>query len=162
MVAVIKGAEVSDSALEVMQSYYDQLGCLETKIPFSQAKIYFKWLDAFDKGGWLGGNVAYTMSTSLLYEKACVLFNVAAISTKLAAAQDLGEEDGLRRATQLLQSAAGIFSAMTAPLPADCTEQKPTQDLSPDCWKPCPASVLPKPRTVSFERRFVTKRRQQL
>merc|ERR1712038_180057 len=54
MVAVIKGTEVSDSALEVMQSYYDQLGCLETKIPFSQAKIYFKWLDAFDKGGWLG------------------------------------------------------------------------------------------------------------
>merc|ERR1719239_1881724 len=73
MVAVIKGAEVSDAALEVMQSYYDQLGCLETKIPFNQAKIYFKWLDAFDKGGWLGGAVAYTMSTSLLYEKACVL-----------------------------------------------------------------------------------------
>merc|ERR1711971_909257 len=114
MVAVIKGAEVSDAALEVMQSYYDQLGCLEPKIPFNQAKIYFKWLDAFDKGGWLGGAVAYTMSTSLLYEKACVLFNVAAISTKLAAAQDLGEEDGLRRATQLLQSAAGVFSAMTA------------------------------------------------
>merc|ERR1712088_416842 len=126
MVAVIKGAEVSDAALEVMQSYYDQLGCLE-------AKIYFKWLDAFDKGGWLGGAVAYTMSTSLLYEKACVLFNVAAISTKLAAAQDLGVEEGLRRATQLLQSAAGVFSAMTAPLPADCTEQKPTPDLSPDC-----------------------------
>merc|ERR1712130_565126 len=121
MVAVIKGVEVSDAALEVMQSYYDQLGYLETKIPFNQAKIYFKWLDAFDKGGWLGGTVAYTMSTSLLYEKACVLFNVAAISTKLAAAQDLGEEDGLRRATQLLQSAA------------DCTEQKPTPDLSPDC-----------------------------
>jgi len=133
MVAVIKGAEVSDAALEVMQSYYDQLGYLETKIPFNQAKIYFKWLDAFDKGGWLGGTVAYTMSTSLLYEKACVLFNVAAISTKLAAAQDLGEEDGLRRATQLLQSAAGVFSAMTAPLPADCTEQKPTPDLSADC-----------------------------
>merc|ERR1719367_1893235 len=133
MVAVIKGAEVSDAALEVMQSYYDQLGCLETKIPFNQAKIYFKWLDAFDKGGWLGGAVAYTMSTSLLYEKACVLFNVAAISTKLASAQDLGEEEGLRRATQLLQSAAGVFSAMTAPLPADCTEQKPTPDLSPDC-----------------------------
>merc|ERR550517_2251116 len=44
MVAVIKGAEVSDAALEVMQSYYDQLGCLETKIPFNRAKIYFKWL----------------------------------------------------------------------------------------------------------------------
>merc|ERR1719430_1604346 len=115
MVAVIKGAEVSDSAPEVMQSYYDQLGCLETKIPFNQAKIYFKWLDAFDKGGWLGGAVSYTMSTSLLYEKACVLFNVAALSTKLASEQDL------RRATQLLQSASGVFTAMTVPLPADST-----------------------------------------
>merc|ERR1712037_797601 len=132
MVAVIKGAEVSDAALEVMQSYYDQLGNLEPKIPFNQAKIYFKWLDAFDKGGWLGGAVAYTMSTSLLYEKACVLFNVAAISTKLAAAQDLGEEDGLRRATQLLQSAAGVFSAMTAPLclaqAQDCVLRKAVRD----------------------------------
>merc|ERR1712013_23639 len=83
MVAVVKGAEVSDSALEVMQSYYDQLGCLETKIPFSQAKIYFKWLDAFDKGGWLGGNVAYTMSTSLLYEKACAHAKVLYLQTNL-------------------------------------------------------------------------------
>merc|ERR1719507_1843235 len=60
MVAVIKGAEVSDAALEVMQSYYDQLGNLEPKIPFNQAKIYFKWLDAFDKGGWLGGAVSFS------------------------------------------------------------------------------------------------------
>merc|ERR1712130_33198 len=149
MVAVIKGAEVSDAGLEVMQSYYDQLGCLETKIPFNQAKIYFKWLDAFDKGGWLGGAVAYTMSTSLLYEKACVLFNVAAISTKLAAAQDLGEEDGLRRATQLLQSAAGVFSAMTAPLPADCTEQKPTPDLSRDCLEALSSLCLAKASLAS-------------
>merc|ERR1719219_2013569 len=125
MVAVIKGAEVSDAALEVMQSYYDQLGCLETKIPFSEAKIYFKWLDAFDKGGWLGGPIAYTMSTNLLYEKACVLFNVAALSTQLASNQDLNQEDGLKKSAQLLQSSAGIFSAMRAPLPADSSEQKP-------------------------------------
>ena len=52
--------QVTSSALEAMQTYYDQLGGLETKIPFSEAKIYFKWLDAFDKGGWLGGQVSQT------------------------------------------------------------------------------------------------------
>jgi len=142
MVAAIKSGEVTTSALEAMQSYYDQLGCLETKMPFTQAKIYFKWLDAFDKGGWLGGAVSYTMSTSLLYEKACVLFNVAALSTRLAAEQDLGEEEGLRRATQLLQSASGVFTAMMIPLPADSTEQKPTLDLSPDCLEAIAALCL--------------------
>jgi len=133
MVAAIQAREVTISALEAMQSYYDQLGNLETKIPFTEAKIYFKWLDAFDKGGWLGGNIAYTMSTSLLYEKACVLFNVAALSTQLGATQDITQEDGLKKAVQLFQSSAGIFNAMTVPLPVHSTEQKPTLDLSADC-----------------------------
>ena len=134
MVAVIRTKEVTESGLEAMHSYYDQLGNLETKIPFAQAKIYFKWLDAFDKGGWLGEDfAAYTMSTSLVYEKACVLFNIAALSTQLAGAQEQEQEEGLKRATQLLQSAAGVFSAMTIPLPATSTEQKPTKDLSPAC-----------------------------
>ena len=100
MVAAIKSGEVTDSALEAMQSYYDQLGCLETKIPFSQAKIYFKWLDSFDKGSWISGNVQYTMSTNLLFEKACVLYNIAAMATQIGAIQDLHSEDSMRKAVK--------------------------------------------------------------
>ena len=100
MVAVIKGAEVSDAALEVMQSYYDQLGCLETKIPFNQAKIYFKWLDCFDKGSWLSGNIQYTMTTNLLYEKACVLFNIAALSTQMASSSSSMSEEEMKNSAR--------------------------------------------------------------
>lgn len=137
MVATIRDKECSADALHHMQNYFDQLGNLETKIPFSEAKIYFKWLNAFDRQGWLGGltstTTAYTMSTNLLYEKACVLFNIAALSSLLASSQRLDTEEGLKIATMHLQTAAGVFSALTVPLPQGSTEQKPTEDLMPEC-----------------------------
>jgi programmed cell death 6-interacting protein len=132
MVATIKNQEVSEDALESMQNYFDQIGNLELKIPFSKTKIYFKWLDAFDKGSWFGGSIPYTMSTNLLYEKACVLFNIAALSTQVGAAQNLSEEDGMKKAVKMFQLAAGIFSAVSTPPPSSSSEQKPTPDLSPE------------------------------
>jgi len=137
MVAIIKNKEHTDFALRDLQNYYDQLGNLEIKIPFSLTKIYFKWLDAFDKGSWFGGNAPYTMSTNLLYEKACVLFNIAALSTQVGAAQDLTTEEGMKKAVKMFQAAAGILSAVSTPPPSSASEQKPTPDLSSES-----ASVL--------------------
>ena len=132
MVAVIRNQEYSETALVDIQNYYDQLGHLELKIPFSRTKIYFKWLDAFDKGSWFGGSVPYTMSTNLLYEKACVLFNIAALGTQVGAAQDLATEEGMKKAVKMFQMAAGILSAVSTPPPANSSDQKPTPDLSPE------------------------------
>ena len=64
------------------------LGNLEAKVPFSGLKIYFKWLSCFDTSSWLSSNVPFTMTTNLLYEKACVLFNIAAFLTQAADAYD--------------------------------------------------------------------------
>jgi len=132
MVAAIKSQEYSEAALLDVQNYYDQLGNLEQKIPFTRTKIYFKWLDAFDKGSWFVGSAPYTMSTNLLYEKACVLFNIAALSTQVGAAQDLTSEEGMKKAVKMLQTAAGILSAVSTPPPATPSDQKPTPDLSPE------------------------------
>eukprot|EP00092_Neocalanus_flemingeri_P006036 GFUD01006504.1.p1 GENE.GFUD01006504.1~~GFUD01006504.1.p1 ORF type:complete len:370 (+),score=129.50 GFUD01006504.1:173-1282(+) len=132
MVAAIKNQEHSEAALTDIQNYYDQLGHLELKIPFSGTKIYFKWLDAFDKGSWFGGSIPYTMSTNLLYEKACVLFNIAALSTQVGAAQDLSTEEGMKKAVKLFQMASGILSAVSTPPPTTASDQKPTPDLSPE------------------------------
>merc|ERR1712106_335292 len=115
MVTAIKNQQFSETSLEDAQNYFDQIGHLESKIPFNKTKIYFKWLDAFDKGSWFGGSIPYTMSTNLLYEKACVLFNIAALSTQVASSQNQETEEGLKCSTILLQSAAGIFSALTVP-----------------------------------------------
>jgi len=132
MVAAIKNQTYSEAALLDTQNYYDQLGNLEQKIPFSKTKIYFKWLDAFDKGSWFGGNAPYTMSTNLLYEKACVLFNIAALCTQIGRAEDLASEEGMKKAVKMLQTAAGILSAVSTPPPAAPSDQKPTPDLSPE------------------------------
>ena len=107
-------------------------GNLESKIPFSQVKIYFKWLDSFDKGSWISGSVQYTMSTNLLFEKACVLYNVAAMATQIGATQDLHSEDSMKKAVRLYQQAAGILGAISVPPSTSTTEQKPTPDLLPE------------------------------
>ena len=77
-------------------------GNLEAKVPFSRLKIYFKWLDCFDQGSWLGGSVQYTMTTNLLYEKACVLFNIAALATQLGAGSGspLSTEEEMKKAVK--------------------------------------------------------------
>lgn len=94
-------------------------------------KIYFKWLDSFDKGSWLSSSVPYTCSTNLLFEKACVLYNVAAMATQIGATQDLHSEDSMKKAVRLYQQAAGIYAAISVPVSTSSTEQKPTPDLSP-------------------------------
>merc|ERR1711884_9910 len=98
MVLNVKNKNHSDSALRDVENYFDQLGNLEGKIPVDRVKIYFKWLDSFDKGSWLGGSVPYTCSTNLLFEKACVLYNVAAMATQIGATQDLHSEDCMKKA----------------------------------------------------------------
>lgn len=131
MVLNVKNKNHSDSALRDVENYFDQLGNLEGKIPVDRVKIYFKWLDSFDKGSWLGGSAPYTCSTNLLFEKACVLYNVAAMATQIGATQDLHSEDCMKKAVRLYQQAAGIYEAISVPASSSSTEQKPTPDLSP-------------------------------
>jgi len=132
IVASIKNKDYTEQALEDTQNYFDQISNLESKIPFSATKIYFKWLDAFDKGSWFGGSAPYTMSTNLLYEKACILFNVAALCTQVGSKQDLTVEEGMKKAVKMFQMAAGILAAVSTPPPSSPSEQKPTPDLSPE------------------------------
>ncbi|CCJ30830.1 unnamed protein product, partial [Pneumocystis jirovecii] len=46
---------------------------------------------------------------SLAYEKACVMFNIAATLSAIGATQDRSEEDGLKKAYHSFQSSAGVF-----------------------------------------------------
>jgi programmed cell death 6-interacting protein len=77
--------------LDNLGRYYDQLVCLEQKIPASEIQIPFKWKDAFDRGSIFGGRISLTVS-SLAYEKVCVLFNYAALCTMIAESQVIKKE----------------------------------------------------------------------
>ena len=83
---LIRVPDRTESSLDNLGRYHDQLVCLEQKIPASEIQIPFKWKDAFDRGSIFGGRISLTVS-SLAYEKVCILFNYAALSTQVAESQ---------------------------------------------------------------------------
>ncbi|XP_052739941.1 programmed cell death 6-interacting protein [Bicyclus anynana] len=118
------------SSLDVLYSYYDQLASLESKIPPQEVQIPFKWKDAFDKGSLFGGRMSLTIS-SLAYERMCILFNMAAMQSTIAAQQPLDTEDSLKLAAKLFQQAAGILNYMKGNIMM-AVHQETTPDLNPD------------------------------
>jgi programmed cell death 6-interacting protein len=128
--AIWKCFEKFESSLELIYSYYDQLNALETKVSANEFQQPFKWKDAFDKGTIFGGRASLTLS-SLAFEKVCVLFNIAALQSAVAASQSFDSDEGLKTAAKLFQQSAGIFSQLKSMAPA-AIPQEPTPDLSPD------------------------------
>ncbi|XP_076628899.1 programmed cell death 6-interacting protein-like protein AliX [Colletes latitarsis] len=127
--ALWRAFEKYESSLEVIYSYYDQLCALEGKIPAHELQIPFKWKDAFDRTIF-GGKLSLTIST-LAYEKVCVLFNIAALQSSVAATQSLESDEGLKLAAKLFQQSAGIFNYLKGNVMM-AIQQEPTPDISPE------------------------------
>ncbi|XP_014470359.1 PREDICTED: programmed cell death 6-interacting protein [Dinoponera quadriceps] len=127
--ALWRAFEKYESSLEVIYSYYDQLCALEGKIPAHELQIPFKWKDAFDRTIF-GGKLSLTIST-LAYEKVCVLFNIAALQSSVAAMQSLESDEGLKLAAKLFQQSASIFNSLKGDVMM-AIQQEPTPDISPE------------------------------
>ncbi|CAG9818187.1 unnamed protein product [Phaedon cochleariae] len=125
-----KAFEKYESSLDVIYGYYDQIVALEAKIPAQELQVPFKWKDAFDKGNIFGTRMSLTVP-SLAYEKVCVLFNVAALQSGVAATQSVENDEGLKLAAKLLQLASGIFYHLKNTVML-AIQQDPTPDLNPD------------------------------
>lgn len=65
------------------------------------------------------------------YEKVCVLFNIAALQSAVAASQSLDSDEALKLAAKLFQQAAGIFTHLKAAVVV-AIHQEPTPDLNID------------------------------
>ncbi|XP_057660109.1 programmed cell death 6-interacting protein [Diorhabda carinulata] len=128
--AIWKAFEKYESSLEIIYGYYDQIVALESKIPPQELQVPFKWKDAFDKGNLFGTRMSLTI-TSLSFEKVCVLFNIAALQSNVAAAQSVESDEGLKLAAKLLQQSSGILSYLKSTVML-ALQQDPTPDLNPD------------------------------
>ncbi|KXJ20769.1 Programmed cell death 6-interacting protein [Exaiptasia diaphana] len=106
--AVMQNTEKHESSLQPLLRYYDQLVSMEGKLPIteSQIRISFTWYDAFDKGSMFGYKKASLSSSA--YEKICLLFNIGALQSQIASAQNLNSEDGVKLAAKMFQEAALI------------------------------------------------------
>ena len=77
---------------------------VEAKLPITedQVRVSFTWYDAFAKGSMLGGKPKLSIALGA-FEKACLLFNIAAIQSQVASVQSKETDEGLKLSAKLFQ-----------------------------------------------------------
>jgi BRO1-like domain len=75
------------------------LGCAKVKLEFEKSVQQTVCLNVVCIASSSTGSVV----ASSTYEKACVLFSIAALHTQLADSQNMSTDDGLKTAAKLLQ-----------------------------------------------------------
>ncbi|KAI9296035.1 BRO1-domain-containing protein, partial [Neoconidiobolus thromboides FSU 785] len=100
----MRGAGVDNTGRDLLYRYFGQLDLLELRFQVDEnnVKINFPWNDAFTQ--------KKISQHSLAYEKACVIFNIAALLSNIASSQNRFEVQGLKTAYHNFQLSAGIFT----------------------------------------------------
>jgi len=127
----ILAVEKSEKGAEQLLRYYLQMTAMDCKLPINENQIHvtFTWYDAFYKDSVFSGKRGSAANS--LYERSCVLFNYAAISSQIAASQNLDTDDGLKIAAKYFQVASGAFAQLRDKL-VPTMQKIPTPDLSPE------------------------------
>ncbi|KAJ3275168.1 Rhophilin, Rho GTPase binding protein, partial [Borealophlyctis nickersoniae] len=96
--------ELSEQGVERLSHYYAQLLYLEPKFPFEtdEIQINFTWFEAFNPD-------RKVMTNCIQYEKGSVLFNIAAVYSRLATRHSSWSVDGKRRPAAYFQKSAGVL-----------------------------------------------------
>ncbi|EPY52778.1 rhophilin-2 [Schizosaccharomyces cryophilus OY26] len=100
------GADDTNSGKNVIYSYYGQLDYLSFRFPTggNGIDIAFEWKDSLSKGD------SWYKQSSLAFERACVLFNLAGLLSRLAATHTTRYTvQDYKQAANYLQCASGIF-----------------------------------------------------
>ncbi|CAI9154995.1 unnamed protein product [Rangifer tarandus platyrhynchus] len=110
----------SKAGLELLTAYYNQLCFLEARFvtPARSLGLLFHWYDS------LTGLPA--QQRALAFEKGSVLFNIGALHTQIGARQNRSCPEGISRAVESFQRAAGAFSLLR-----ENFSQAPSPDMSP-------------------------------
>ncbi|KAL1921126.1 uncharacterized protein VTP21DRAFT_10842 [Calcarisporiella thermophila] len=114
--------EVHQNALNRLLKYFGQLVFVSSKFPIDIG-IEFPWTIAFSSRKTLISH------RNLYYEKACILFNIGSMYSQLGNAENRATSDGLKRACQYFQYAAGCFKYLQDVVVSEM-RIPPPQDLS--------------------------------
>ena len=139
----MRSASKDESGRDLLYRYYGQLELLELRFPIDEdhIRISFNWYDAFTE--------APISQHSLAYEKACVLFNIAATLSYTASTQTRTEVDGMKRAYHSLQACAGLLTFIN-----DNFLHAPSTDLSRELVKALSSLMLAQAQEVFTEKQI--------
>ena len=120
-----------------MYKYFGQLELLELR--FAEIRVTFPWRDAFT-------NKLITQ-TSIAYEKASILFQIASTHSAIASSQSRADPEGLKRAFYYFRSCAGMLTYIN-----ENFLHAPSTDLSRDVIKFLVNVILAQATEVFFEK----------
>ncbi|KAG2147589.1 BRO1-like domain-containing protein [Suillus clintonianus] len=107
------GGVLHSDRINFALNYHAQLVFILAKLP-SDINLEFSYAHAFASSP---SSLPVTLR-SITFERASVLFNIAALYSQLAASEDRSSQDGLKRASSYYQNAAGVFAFLsTSALP---------------------------------------------
>ncbi|KAL4076812.1 BRO1-like domain-containing protein [Scleroderma yunnanense] len=96
----VKGAGSDTTGRDLLYKYFGQLELLELRFPEMRAN--FSWHDAFTN--------KVTTQTSIAYEKASILFQIAATQSAIAASQNRFEAEGIKLSFYYFRTCAGMLT----------------------------------------------------
>ncbi|GBE83332.1 Vacuolar protein-sorting protein [Sparassis crispa] len=133
----VKGAGSDITGRDLLYKYFGQLELLELR--FAEIRVNFPWRDAFT-------NKLITQ-TSIAYEKASIIFQIAATHSAIAASQNRSDPEGLKRAFYYFRACAGMLTYIN-----DNFLHAPSTDLSREVIKFLVGIILAQATEVFFEK----------
>lgn len=138
----VNKANRDENGIHSLFKYYNQLYFVEKKF-FPNGKhytvsVYFHWFDTTTG--------LPKIQRSVAFEKASVLFNIAAIWSQIGAKQDRRTDAGLKEAIDAFQKAAGVFKFIK-----DSFINSPSADLTPEVMNMLMAVMLAQAQVCIWE-----------
>ncbi|KAK7036694.1 bck1-like resistance to osmotic shock [Paramarasmius palmivorus] len=133
----VRGAGSDTTARDLLYKYFGQLELLELR--FSEIRVNFPWRDAFT-------NKLITQ-TSIAYEKASILFQIAATHSAIASSQSRSDPEGIKRAFYYFKACAGMLTYIN-----ENFLHAPSTDLSREVVKFLVSIILAQATEVFFEK----------
>ncbi|KAJ6475823.1 BRO1-domain-containing protein [Mycena vitilis] len=133
----VRGAGSDMTARDLLYKYFGQLELLELR--FSEIRVTFPWHDAFTN--------KLTTQTSIAYEKASILFQIASTHSAIASSQNRSSPEGLKRAFYYFRTCAGMLTYIN-----ENFLHAPSKDLSKEVVKFLVSLILAQATEVFWEK----------
>lgn len=146
--ALVTQSGSPESLRDTLVKYYKALCAIETRFPLSKDKehvnVTFTWYDAFKPSKKVG-------QVNIHFEKAAVLFNLAATLSQIAIASDRSDAQGVKDACKYFQESAGALQYLKDHVAMKAENPRPV-DISPECVTMLEKLMLSQAQEIFYEK----------